>query len=344
MYEISSNTMLDDLISNIEETVARAKEELASSVNSTMTETYWLIGKYIVECEQDGNIKATYGKKLLTTLSRELTLRLGKGYSRPNLNNMRKFYFTYPNCQTVSDKLSWSHICELIKIDDDLERSFYEKQAVKEKWGVRELQRQIDSALFLRLAVSRDKDGILALSQQGIEIQRPEDVIKNTYTLEFLNLPELERYTESDLEQRIIDNLQTFLLELGKGFTFVGRQYKLTINNIHYYVDLVFYHRILKCFVLIDLKKNSVRHEDIGQMNMYLGYFATEENMPDDNAPIGIILSKDKDELLVEYATYGMDSNLFVSKYELYLPNRKELEWLVTNIINEDNHNVTPVK
>ena len=336
--------MLDDLISNIEETVARAKEELASSVNSTMTETYWLIGKYIVECEQDGNIKATYGKKLLTTLSRELTLRLGKGYSRPNLNNMRKFYFTYPNCQTVSDKLSWSHICELIKIDDDLERSFYEKQAVKEKWGVRELQRQIDSALFLRLAVSRDKDGILALSQQGIEIQRPEDVIKNTYTLEFLNLPELERYTESDLEQRIIDNLQTFLLELGKGFTFVGRQYKLTINNIHYYVDLVFYHRILKCFVLIDLKKNSVRHEDIGQMNMYLGYFATEENMPDDNAPIGIILSKDKDELLVEYATYGMDSNLFVSKYELYLPNRKELEWLVKNIINEDNHNMTPVK
>lgn len=344
MYEISSNTMLDDLISNIEETVARAKDKLASSVNSTMTETYWLIGKYIVECEQDGNIKATYGKKLLTTLSRELTLRLGKGYSRPNLNNMRKFYFTYPNCQTVSDKLSWSHICELIKIDDDLERNFYEKQAVKEKWGVRELQRQIDSALFLRLAVSRDKDGILALSQQGIEIQSPEDVIKNTYTLEFLNLPELERYTESDLEQRIIDNLQTFLLELGKGFTFVGRQYKLTINNIHYYVDLVFYHRILKCFVLIDLKKNSVRHEDIGQMNMYLGYFATEENMPDDNAPIGIILSKDKDELLVEYATYGMDSNLFVSKYELYLPNRKELEWLVTNIINEDNHNVTPVK
>lgn len=265
MDEIRLNTLLEDLILNIEETVKRSKENLAGVVNSTMTETYWLIGKYIVE-----------------------------------------------------------------------ERSFYEKEAVSEKWGVRELQRQMDSALFLRLAVSRDKEGILSLAQEGIEIQTPEDVIKNTYTLEFLNIPELKQYSEGDLEQRIIDNLQIFLLELGKGFTFVGRQYKITVNNIHYYVDLVFYHRILKCFVLIDLKKNSVRHEDIGQMNMYLGYFAMEENMPDDNAPIGIILSKNKDELLVEYATYGMDSNLFVSKYELYLPNRKELEKLVYNILHDD--------
>lgn len=340
MYEIASNDMLQELIVNIEKTVSKAKENLAYSVNSTMTETYWQIGKYIVESEQDGNIKAAYGKKLLTTLSHELTLRLGKGYSRPNLNNMRKFYLMYPNCQTVSNKLSWSHICELIKIDDDLERSFYEKQTVNEKWGVRELQRQMDSALFLRLAVNRNKDGILSLAKQGIEIQNPEDVIKSTYTLEFLNLPEMERYTESELEQKLIDNLQTFLLELGKGFTFVGRQYKLTINNVHYHVDLVFYHRILKCFVLIDLKKNSVKHEDIGQMNMYLGYFATEENMPDDNAPIGIIMSRNKDELLVEYATYGMDSNLFVSKYELYLPNRKELERLVSNILNESSNDL----
>lgn len=197
----------------------------------------------------------------------------------------------------MSDKLSWSHICELIKIDDELERSFYEKQCIKEKWGVRTLKRQMDSALFLRLAVSRDKKGILALAEKGIEIQKPEDVIKDTYTLEFLNLPELEQYTESDLEQRILNNLQKFLLELGKGFTYVGSQYKITVNNVHYYVDLVFYHRILKCFVLIDLKKNSVQHEDVGQMNMYMGYFATEENMEDDNPPIGIILSKNKDEL-----------------------------------------------
>lgn len=335
MYQIKSNEMLNTLIFNIEQTVTKAKEKLSTSVNNTITETYWQIGKYIVETEQDGKIKAAYGKKLLTTLSHELTLRLGKGYSRPNLNNMRKFYLKYPNCQTVSDKLSWSHICELIKLDDDLERSFYERQTVNENWSVRELQRQIDSALFLRLAVSRDKEGVLSLAQRGIEVQKPEDVIKSTYTLEFLNLPESNQYTESDLEQRLIDNLQKFLLELGKGFTFVGRQYKITVNNIHYHVDLVFYHRILKCFVLIDLKKNSVRHEDIGQMNMYLGYFATEESMPDDNAPIGIIMSRNKDELLVEYATYGMDSNLFVSKYELYLPNREDLERLVSNILKD---------
>ena len=189
----------------------------------------------------------------------------------------------------------------------------------------------VDAARFIKASV-----GQLAGKNAGGASTLSMQVIKNTYTLEFLNIPEFKQYSEGDLEQRIIDNLQIFLLELGKGFTFVGRQYKITVNNIHYHVDLVFYHRILKCFVLIDLKKNSVRHEDIGQMNMYLGYFAMEENMPDDNAPIGIILSKNKDELLVEYATYGMDSNLFVSKYELYLPNRKELEKLVHNILHDD--------
>lgn len=336
MDELVKNSGFEKMISDIEALVNASKNELATSINKVMTVTYWSIGKYIVEFEQDGNAKAEYGKNLLSTISKELTLRLGKGYSRPNLNNMRKFYLKYSNCQTVSDKLSWSHICELIKIDDELERNFYEKECVVENWNVRTLRRQMDSALFLRLASSRDKEGILKLSQNGIECQSPEDIVKSTYTLEFLDIPEQEKYSENDLEQKIIDNLQKFLLELGKGFTFVKRQYPLTINNVHYHVDLVFYHRILKCFVLIDLKKNSVQHEDIGQMNMYMGYFAIEENMPDDNPPIGIILSKNKDELLVEYATYGMDSNLFVSKYELYLPNRKELEKLVKDILDDE--------
>lgn len=337
MDELVKNSAgFEKMISDIEALVNTSKNELATSINKVMTVTYWSIGKYIVEFEQDGNAKAEYGKNLLSTISKELTLRLGKGYSRPNLNNMRKFYLKYSNCQTVSDKLSWSHICELIKIDDELERSFYEKECVVENWNVRTLRRQMDSALFLRLASSRDKEGILKLAQNGIECQSPEDIVKSTYTLEFLDIPEQEKYSENDLEQKIIDNLQKFLLELGKGFTFVKRQYPLTINNVHYHVDLVFYHRILKCFVLIDLKKNSVQHEDIGQMNMYMGYFAIEENMPDDNPPIGIILSKNKDELLVEYATYGMDSNLFVSKYELYLPNRKELEKLVKDILDDE--------
>ena len=236
----------------------------------------------------------------------------------------------------MSDKLTWSHICELIKIDDELERTFYLNECIQEKWDVRSLRRQMDSALYLRLASSKNKNEIIQMSQNGIIIQNPSDIIKDTYTLEFLGLPEKSVYSEKDLEDKIIDNLQSFLLELGKGFTFVKRQYPLTINNIHYHVDLVFYHRILKCFVLIDLNKNSVKHEDIGQMNMYMGYFAKEENEPDDNPPIGIILTHNKDELLVEYATYGMDSNLFVAKYELYLPNKEELKRLVDGIIKDN--------
>ena len=262
--------------------------------------------------------------------------RLGRGYSRPNLNNMRKFYLVYPICQNISDKLNWSQICELITITDPLERGFYEKECVNGNWDVVSLRRQMDSGLFLRLAASKDKKGVLALAEHGVTISRPEDIVKDSYSLEFLGLPVSGRFSEGELEQRIIDNLQTFLLELGRGFTFVGRQYTITVNNIHYHIDLVFYHRILKCFVLIDLKKGAVKHEDIGHMNMYMGYFAKEENTPDDKPPVGIILSRFRDELLVEYATYGMDANLFVSKYELYLPNREELTRLVEEVVGKE--------
>lgn len=327
---------LNRLADSIAALVNEAKKHLARSANVVMLASYWNIGKYIVEFEQEGNSKAKYGTALLSSLSKILRAKLGKGYSHPNLNNMRKFYLLYPNFQTLSEKLSWSHICELITIEDDLERSFYEKECIASGWNVRSLRRQIDSALYLRLAASKDKEGILRLAREGSFIQRPEDIVKDTYTLEFLNLPEKNRYAEQDLEQRLIDNLQTFLLELGKGFAFIGRQYHITINNRHYHIDLVFYHRILKCFVLIDLKKNAVRHQDIGQMNMYLGYFAKEESAPDDNPPVGIILSHIKDELLVEYATYGMDSKLFVSKYELYLPNKEELRRLVDGVVSDE--------
>lgn len=330
---ITADSELNKLADNIACLVNETKSRLSQTVNVTLVATYWNIGKYIVEFEQQGNAKAKYGTSLLSSLAKLLRMKLGKGYSHPNLNNMRKFYLYYPIFQTVSEKLSWSHICELITIDDELERSFYEKECIASRWNVRSLRRQMDSALYLRLAASKDKEGILQLSQKGIVVQEPEDIIKDTYTLEFLGLPEKERYSERDLEQRLIDNLQTFLLELGKGFAFIGRQYPLTINNHHYHIDLVFYHRILKCFVLIDLKKNAVKHKDIGQMNMYMGYFAKEENSFDDNPPIGIILSRTKDELMVEYATYGMDSQLFVSKYELYLPNKEELKRLVYGII-----------
>ena len=334
--EIPVDKELGALADNITHLVAEAKSRLSSSVNSTLVSTYWNIGRYIVEFEQKGSAKAKYGTALLSSLAKLLRSKLGQGYSRPNLNNMRKFYLLYPICQTVSDKLSWSHICELITIDDDLERSFYEKVCIEERWNVRSLRRQMNSALFLRLAASRDKAGILRLAREGVVVQQPEDIVKSTYTLEFLGLSDREEYKEYDLEQRLIDNLEVFLLELGKGFTFVGRQYPLTIGNRHYHIDLVFYHRILKCFVLIDLKRNAVKHQDIGQMYMYMGYFAKEENVTDDNPPVGIILSHTKDELLVEYATYGMDSQLFVSKYELYLPNKDELRRLIDGVMLDD--------
>lgn len=334
MNEILESKKYETLVTNIENAVANAKDNIATNVNQVMVQTYWSIGRYIVEYEQAGSVKAEYGKQLLRQLSKDLTLRLGRGYSHSNLSNMRKFYNYYPTFQTLSGKLSWSHICEIIRLDDPLERGFYQKQTENEKWSVRTLQRQIKSSLFLRLAASKDKDGILALAKEGIKIQTPEDIIKDTYTLEFLNISNEHEYAESELENKIIANLQKFLLELGKGFTFVGRQYPIVISGRHYHCDLVFYHRILKCFVLIDLKITPLQHEDVGQMNTYMGYFALEENMPDDNPPIGIILSRNKDELLVEYATYGMDTNLFVSKYELYLPNRDELKRLVDQIIN----------
>lgn len=326
------NDELEQLVDKIVNEIEQGRIQLAISINTTVKNTYWNVGRYIVEFEQKGASRAKYGSSLLTKLSQMLRLRVGRGYSRPNLNNMRKFYLMYPICQT-SDKLSWSHICELITADDPLEREFYEKECIACNWDVRSLHRQMESGLFLRLAASKDKQGILQLAREGQTVQKPQDVVKSTYTLEFLGLE--DQYSESELEQRLIDNIQTFLLELGKGFSLYGRQYPLTINNHHYHVDLVFYHRILHCFVLIDLKKGAVKHQDIGQMNMYLGYFAEEENLEGDNPPIGIILSHFKDELMVKYATYGMDTNLFVSKYELYLPNKEELRKLVNRSLEQ---------
>lgn len=330
---IHNGETLEALAARIEEIVGAARRKLAGSLNSIMVGTYWQVGRYIVEYEQGGHAYAQYGRATLSELSKRLRLRLGKGFGPTNLSNMRKFFLLYPIFQTVSEKLGWSHICELIKIDNEQERSFYEHECVNAHWDVRSLKRQINSSLYLRLAASTDKQGILALAEKGITVDTPQNTIRSNYTLEFCGLPTRKRYSERQLETALIKNLETFLLELGRGFTFVGRQYHIVINNTHYYVDLVFYHRILKCFVLIDLKRQAVKHQDIGQMNMYLGYFAKEENVADDNPPIGIVLCRQKDELLVEYATYGMDSNIFVSKYELYLPNKEELQAIVNETL-----------
>jgi len=319
-----------ELVQQISTTFVHGQARAMAAVHSCLVETYWKIGQYIVEYEQQGKEKAEYGTRLLENLSHDLKLIHGKGFSLSNVKRMRQLYVVYPIGAKASHQLSWSHYVELLKISDNLERSFYEQQALNEHWSVPELKRQKDSALFLRLVLSKEKEKVLELSKNGQIIESPEDAVKDLYVFEFLKIPEPYDISETDLETRLLNNLQSFLLELGKGFTFVARQFRMTINNTPYRVDLVFYHRILRCFVLIDLKIREVKHNDIGQMNMYMGYFAKEENYEGDNPPIGIILSKDKDELLVEYATYGMNSQLFVSQYQLYLPNKEELRQLIS--------------
>jgi predicted nuclease of restriction endonuclease-like (RecB) superfamily len=323
--DVSLDSSYQDLLGRIAIVYTAGRSRSQQAVNVQLLETYWEIGRYIVEFEQSGAVKAEYGTGLLANLSRDLSLRHGKGFSRSNVSRFRQFYLAYPNCAKASHKLSWSHYVELLKGDDPVERGFYEQQSISERWSVPELKRQKASALFLRLAAGKSREEVLRLAAQGRLVEQPEDILRDPYVFEFLKIPEPYLPSEFQLETLLCDHLQQFLLELGKGFTFVGRQYRITINNTHYRVDLVFYHRILRCFVLIDLKINEVQHYDIGQMNLYMGYFAKEENVEGDNPPIGLILTRDKDELLVEYATYQMNSQLFVQKYQLYLPNEEEL-------------------
>ncbi len=334
---VKTDKNYDDLLSLISDVYSKGQHEAASAVNRYLVDTYWNIGKYIVKFEQKGSHKAEYGKALLKILSKDLAVKHGKGFSLSNIYMMRQCFLTYPKFQTLSGKfksLSWSHICELIAICDDLEREFYQNQCQLESWSVRELKRQKQSSLYLRLAASKDKKGILELAQKGQILQKPSDLIREPYTLDFLKIPEPYHYSEKQLENKIIEHLQQFLLELGKGFAFVGRQYRITLGNRHHYVDLVFYHRILKCFVLIDLKREKAGYKDVGQMNMYLGYFENEESTEDDNPPIGIVLAKEKDDLVVQYAMHNISSQLFVNKYQLYLPDKEELRKEIESQLN----------
>lgn len=328
----------EGLISQISDIYIQGREKATIAVNTHLVDTYWKIGQYIVEFEQKGKERAEYGTALLKELSKDLKLQHGKGFSRSNLVYMRLFYLEFPISEKPSHLLSWSHYIELLKISDKLERGFYLKQSIKEKWSIPELKRQKKSSLYLRLTASKDKKGILELSRNGQIIQKPEDLIREPYTLDFLKIPEKQNYSEKQLEDKIIEHLKDFLLELGKGFAFIGRQYRVPVGNRPHAVDLVFYHRILKCFVLIDLKREEAGYEDVGQMNMYLGYFENEENTEGDNPPIGIVLAKEKDELLIQYAIHNVSSQLFVNKYQLYLPNKEELRNLIEAQLNANDN------
>lgn len=325
-----------ELLDNIGLTLQKARENAIRAVNAELVKANWETGRHIVEYEQRGKEKADYGSALLKNLAKDLKIKFGKGFSKSNIYLCRQFYIKYPKFQTVSGILSWSHYAELLTISDDLARSFYEKQAIKENWSFREMKRQVDSALFQRLALSKNKNEVLALAEKGHELVSPKDAVKDPYIFEFLDLPKNALIKERGLEKKLIDNLQKFLLELGKGFSFVARQFKITIDNEHNFIDLVFYHRILKCFILIDLKTRKVKHQDIGQMNLYLNYFKEEENTAGDNEPIGIIIAADKHDFLVKYATGGLSNKIFISKYQLYLPDQKVLEEKVKEILNNN--------
>ena len=352
------------LFQQVVELLQNARHQVLRTINSTMVCTYFEIGRMIVEEEQSGKDRAEYGKQILKGLSDELKKEFGKGFSIDNLENMRKFYLAYsisesltrilqitnsPSLMTNSEsvkleesqttktqslisffKLTWTHYVFLMRIEDEKERRFYEIESEKYNWSVRELKRQYDSALYTRLVLSRDKEGVLKLSEQGQIIEKPKDIIKDPYILEFLGLPELHQYSESELEEEIINKLENFLLELGHGFTFVARQKRITFDDKHFRIDLVFYNRILKSFVLIDLKIGELKHQDLGQMQMYVNYYDRQMRLEDENKTIGIVLCQNKSNLVVEYTLPENNEQIFASKYKTVLPSKEDLIKLIS--------------
>ena len=320
-----------DIYQEIHELLHKARQNIISNVNSTMTKTYFLIGKRIVEEEQDGNKRAEYGKKLMKTLSEKLTKEFGRGFSQRNLEQMRIFYLRYSISQTVSAefKLSWSHYLILMRMEDIDARNFYEIEAFENNWSLRELKRQVNSSLYERLVLSKNKEKVKELAVKGQIIEKAQDIIKDPYILEFLGLDERSDYSENKLEIEIINKLEMFLLELGKGFTFVGRQVRFTFDERHFRVDLVFYNRLLKCFVLIDLKIGEVTHQDLGQMQMYVNYYDRCVKLPDENDTIGIIICKDKNDTLVKLTLPKDNNQIFASRYTTILPSLEEFKKIV---------------
>lgn len=351
-----------ELLQQVVDLLQQARQQVLRTVNSTMVYTYFEIGRLIVEEEQNGKERAEYGKQLLKGLSADLTMEVGKGFSVDNLQNMRKLFLAYSNYETVSSiskskfldinkkpetvssisknekldykfavsfMLSWSHYLFLISIEDLQERKFYEIESIKNSWSLRQLKRQYNSALFTRLSLSRDKEGILKLAKEGQIIEKPKDIIKDPYILEFLGLPELYQYSENELEERIINKLEHFLLELGQGFAFVGRQQRITFDEKHFRIDLVFYNRILKSFVLIDLKIGELKHQDLGQMQMYVNYYDRNKRLEDENKTIGIVLCQNKSDLVVEYTLPENNEQIFASKYKTVLPTKEEFKRII---------------
>lgn len=338
----AQNHIVKVLEEQIKEVIVSSRNRTFQLINNELLITYWQIGKIIVNQETANKIDEKTARSLILDLSKRLTGMHGKGFSRSNLFNMRRFYLFYSDVQTLSGHLGWSHYCELLSLDDADKRSFYEKETINANWSVRELQRQINSSLFERLLLSygkANKETVLKLSQQGQTLEKVSDVIKDPYVFEFLGIPEKKPILEKELEAKLIRHIEDFLLELGKGFMFVGSQQRITLGNKHNYVDMVFYNKILKAYVLIDLKTRKFKHTDVGQMNAYLNYYKTEINDDTDNSPIGIILCASKDEIEAEYALGGLSNQIFASSYILYLPDKEILLQQVKDVMRKNHSN-----
>lgn len=339
MSNLKQNTEAN-FYSKVADLLNNARKHVVNTVNKTMVVTYFEIGRMIIEEEQNGKERAEYGKKIIKELSERLKTEFGKGFSQRNLEQMRQFYLIYSKTQTPSAEfnLSWSHYLKLMRIDNKDERKYYEIEAHSNNWSLRELQRQFDSALYERLVLSRDKKAIKELSKKGQIIEKPQDTIKDPYILEFVGIPENSQYSETELEQKIIDKLEHFLLELGKGYAFIGRQVRFTFDEKHFRVDLVFYNRLLQCFVLIDLKIGEINHQDLGQMQMYVNYYDRFVKLDTENKTIGIVLCKDKNDTVVEITLPENNEQIFASKYQTVLPSKKELKQLIDSKKTDNNN------
>ena len=328
---INNVPTIDKFVEEVKALLHSARNYVTTQINTAMVSTYFEIGRRIVEQEQNGASRAGYGENILNELSNTLTQEFGRGFSTVNLRQMRAFFLAYEKQQTVSAKfeLSWSHYLKLMRINDIDERKFYEIECRKNNWSLRELQRQFDSALYQRLVLSRDKEKVNELAEKGQIIESAQDAIKDPYILEFIGLPEQNTYSESELEQALIDKLEHFLLELGRGFTFVGRQVRFTFDDEHFRVDLVFFNRFLRSFVLIDLKIGKLKHQDLGQMQMYVNYYDRFVKTEDENKTIGIILCRDKKDALVEITLPEDNNQIFASRYQTVLPSKEELKQLI---------------
>ncbi len=324
------------LIDNIAQILEQGRKHAYSAINTILVRTYWDIGKRIIEFEQSGRQRAQYGSNLLQNLSKDLK-KYGKGFSTDNLEKMRKFYLVFRNSETLSRNLSWSHYCIILRLENPLARSFYMVEAEKEKWSIRELDRQIDSMLFERIALSKDKKGVIHLSKRGQLIEKSKDLVKDPYVLEFLGLEHTPHYSETMLEQKIIDNLKEFIVEMGKGFMFVERQKRITLEDEHFYIDLVFYNRILRCFVLIELKIGKLTHKDLGQLQMYVNYYDRNIKSKDEHSTIGVLLCADKKETIVRYTLPQNNKQVFASEYKLCLPDKKILQERLRELLKKEN-------